>query len=66
MPEVRRGLIVRATLSPVRRRLASRLADPHFLAVELPALGKPWVAQRAERLPGLQLDDPTAGRARAS
>ena len=51
MPEVRRGLILRAKLSPVRRRLSLALADPHFLAVELPALGQPWVGRARSSRP---------------
>jgi glycerophosphoryl diester phosphodiesterase len=50
-PEVRRGLIVRDSLSPVRRRLAMSLADPDFLAVEGAALGKSWVARVRRRMP---------------
>ena len=50
-PRVRRGLIVKETLSPLRRRVALSLADPQFLAVERAALGKSWVAKERERLP---------------
>jgi glycerophosphoryl diester phosphodiesterase len=45
VPEVRRGLILRASTPPLRRRLFLGLADPHFLAVELPALHQPWVSR---------------------
>ena len=45
---------------------AMRLADPEFLAVEVAALGKPWVAARAPPHAGLQLDGPHPRRARAS
>jgi glycerophosphoryl diester phosphodiesterase len=51
VPEVRRGLVIRDRLSPVRRRLAMWLAHPHFIAVEHTALGKPWVAQARNRMP---------------
>jgi glycerophosphoryl diester phosphodiesterase len=51
MPDVRRGLIVRAGLTSFRRWIAMRLADPDFLAVDLAALGEPWVARARRRLP---------------
>jgi glycerophosphoryl diester phosphodiesterase len=51
MPDVRRGLILRARTPPVRRRLAIALADPQFLAVELPALGQSWVRRMRESRP---------------
>ena len=51
LPTVRRGLVVRDDLPPVRRRLALWLADPQFLAVETKALGKAWVAKLRERIP---------------
>jgi glycerophosphoryl diester phosphodiesterase len=51
MTNVRRGLIVRAGLSQIRRWTAMRLADPDFLAVDLAALGEPWVAKARRRLP---------------
>ena len=51
MPEVRRGLVVRGDLSLPRRSVALRLADPHFVAVERTALGRPWVERVRERLP---------------
>jgi len=50
-PSVRRGLIVKDDLSPLRRRVALSLADSQFLAVERAALGKSWVAKERERLP---------------
>ena len=43
MPQVRRGLILRATTPPLRHRAFLGLADPQFLAVELPGLSQPWV-----------------------
>lgn len=51
MPGVRRGLVVRDDLPPVRRRLALWLADPQFLAVDRAALGKAWVARLRRRMP---------------
>ena len=51
MPEVRRGLVVRDDLPPMRRRLAMWLADPDFIAVDRAALGKSWVARARERMP---------------
>jgi glycerophosphoryl diester phosphodiesterase len=50
MPEVRRGLILRATTPPLRHRLFLRVADPQFLAVQLPGLDQAWVRRaRASR-----------------
>jgi len=43
VPEIRRGLLVKADLPPLRRRLYLSLADPQFVAVEREALGQPWV-----------------------
>ena len=51
MPNVRRGLIVRDSLPPARRRLATWLADPQFIAVERTALGKRWIARVRRRMP---------------
>lgn len=51
LPEVRRGLVIRDTLPPLRRRLALWLADPQFLAVDVAALGKPWGAKVRRRMP---------------
>ena len=51
MPAVRRGLVVRDDLSPVRRRAALWLADPHFIAVQWTALGSNWVEQARRRMP---------------
>ena len=51
MPNVRRGLIVRDRLSPLRRHIALWLADPHFVAVNKAALGKRWVSRLRARLP---------------
>jgi len=51
MPEVRRGLVVRDGLPPMKRRMAMWLADPQFLAVERTALGRPWVARVRKHMP---------------
>ena len=51
MPEVGRGLVVRGDLHPLRRRMAMWLANPHFLAVERRALGRPWVERARKRMP---------------
>jgi glycerophosphoryl diester phosphodiesterase len=51
MPDVRRGLIVRAGLTPFRRWFAMQLADSDFLAVDLAALGESWVARARRRMP---------------
>ena len=50
-PRVRRGLVIRDDLAPVRRRVAMAVADPHFVAVERTALGKSWVAAARDRMP---------------
>ena len=51
MPEVRRGLVIRDSLSPLRRRIAVWLADPHFVAVDKASLGKRWVSHLRARMP---------------
>jgi glycerophosphoryl diester phosphodiesterase len=51
LPDVRRGLVIRDILPPVRREAAMWLADPQFVAVERTALGKPWVARIRKRMP---------------
>jgi glycerophosphoryl diester phosphodiesterase len=51
MPDVRRGLVVRASLPPLRRRAAIWLADPDFVAVDRAALGEPWVSRIRRRMP---------------
>ena len=48
---VRRGLVIRDSLPPIRRRVALWLADPQFLAIDVAALGKPWVAAWRRRVP---------------
>jgi glycerophosphoryl diester phosphodiesterase len=51
MPDMRRGLVVRASLPPLRRRAAIWLADPDFVAVDRAALGEPWVSRIRRRMP---------------
>ncbi len=51
LPHVRRGLVVRANLAPLKRRLALWLADPHFVAIDREALSQPWVARQRRRTP---------------
>ena len=51
LPDVRRGLVVRDSLRPAKRWLAMRLASPEFLAVDVAALGKPWVERARARMP---------------
>lgn len=48
---VRCGLVVADRLSPFKRWAAMKLADPHFLAVDRAALGKPWVAKARRQMP---------------
>ncbi len=50
-PSVRRGLVVRDSLTPFKRWLAMMLADPQFLAVDVAALPSPWVAAARQHLP---------------
>ena len=50
-PDVRRGLVVRDRLPPMKRWFAMKIADPQFLAVDVAALGKPWVARARTRMP---------------
>lgn len=50
-PNVRRGLVVRDSLPWHKRWLAMMLADPQFLAIEVAALGKSWVAKARQRTP---------------
>ncbi len=50
-PHVRRGLVLRDRLPPIRRWGSMILADPQFLAVDRAALGKAWVARARRRLP---------------
>ncbi|HEY7005125.1 MAG TPA: glycerophosphodiester phosphodiesterase family protein [Sphingomicrobium sp.] len=48
---VRRGLVVDAKLSPLRRRLYLSLAGANFLAVERSLLAQPWVTKSRSRMP---------------
>jgi len=51
LPEIRRGLVVRASLLPLRRTAAMWLAAPQFLAVDRKALSERWVARARGRMP---------------
>jgi glycerophosphoryl diester phosphodiesterase len=51
MPGVRRGLVVKADLPALRRRLAIALAAPDFLAVERTTLDRAWVRRARQSLP---------------
>jgi glycerophosphoryl diester phosphodiesterase len=51
MPTVRRGLVIRDSLPPLRRWGAMQLASPDFLAVDRAALGKSWVASARRQMP---------------
>jgi glycerophosphoryl diester phosphodiesterase len=51
LPSVRRGLVIEAALSPLRRKLALMLASPEFIGVEQPMIGQPWVAALRRRMP---------------
>jgi glycerophosphoryl diester phosphodiesterase len=51
MPEVRRGLLIQADLSGLKRRIYLSLASPQFVAVEREALGEPWVQNLRRRMP---------------
>ena len=51
LPDIRRGLVVRDSLRPTKRWLAMWLASPQFLAVDIAALGKPWVKKASARRP---------------
>jgi glycerophosphoryl diester phosphodiesterase len=50
-PAARRGLVVRDRLPAWKRRIAMWRADPQFLAVDVAALGKPWVERARRRMP---------------
>ena len=50
-PQFRRGLVIRDSLSPVRRWVAMTIADPAFLAVDVGAIDRSWVAAARKRLP---------------
>ncbi len=51
LPNVRRGLVIKDKLGAWKRSWAMWLADPQFLAVEVAALGKPWVERARRRMP---------------
>ena len=51
LPHVRRGLVLKDRLGPWKRHWAMWLADPDFIAVEVAALGKPWVGRVRRRRP---------------
>jgi hypothetical protein len=51
LPRVRRGLVMRERLPAVKRRVATWLAEPHFIAVERTALKFRWVAEARHRMP---------------
>ncbi|HUE78316.1 MAG TPA: glycerophosphodiester phosphodiesterase family protein [Sphingomicrobium sp.] len=51
VPSVRRGLVIRDRMPPLRRWLAMRLASADFLAVERTALGRSWVARARRNMP---------------
>jgi len=50
-PGIRRGLVVRDRLDPLKRRASMWLSAPDFVAVERTALGRPWVERTRRRLP---------------
>jgi glycerophosphoryl diester phosphodiesterase len=66
LPRLRRGLLIDAGLSPVRRAVYRRLANPQFLGVELRAIARPWVARARRHVPiyAWTVESP-AGRAQA-
>ncbi len=50
-PHLRRGLVIRETLPPLKRWIAMKLADPAFLAVDVGAIDLPWVAAARTTMP---------------
>ena len=50
-PEMRRGLVIRDSLSTSKRWIAMKLADPAFLAVDFAAIERAWVAKARADLP---------------
>ena len=50
-PHLRRGLVIRDSLSLPKRWIAMKLANPAFLAVDIGAIDRPWVAAARTRLP---------------
>jgi glycerophosphoryl diester phosphodiesterase len=51
LPTIRRGLLLRADVKLLQRRMAFWLADPHFLGVDIEVLNQDWVAAARRRLP---------------
>lgn len=51
LPHVRRGLVIKDRLGAWKRSWAMWLADPQFIAVEVAAVGKPWLERARRRLP---------------
>jgi glycerophosphoryl diester phosphodiesterase len=51
LPGVRRGLLLQERRSFVERRMYIRIAQPQFLAVELAAIERSWVARARRLLP---------------
>ena len=50
-PHMRRGLVIRDSLSPLARWGAMKLADPAFLAVDVAVIERPWVAAARTKMP---------------
>lgn len=50
-PHLRRGLVIRGSLSPLKRWVAIKLADPAFLAVDVAAIERRWVAAARRKMP---------------
>ena len=50
-PHMRRGLVVRDSLAASRRWIAMNVADPAFLAVDVAAIERPWVARARLAMP---------------
>ena len=50
-PDIRRGLVVRDSLPPLKRWFAMMIADPQFLAVDVAAIEAPWVAAGRAQMP---------------
>ncbi|MEO7409884.1 MAG: glycerophosphodiester phosphodiesterase family protein [Sphingomicrobium sp.] len=50
-PRLRRGLVIRDSLSAPKRWVAMTLADPAFLAVDVAAIERPWVAKARATMP---------------
>ena len=50
-PHMRRGLVIRDSLPPFKRWGAMMLADPAFLAVDVAAIERPWLATARAKMP---------------